>query len=1098
VGGMVNKTKRQEILQTHCRCEGGPSPHILLFQETNVTPDHQAILDLPLGCVADFNTPVGHMKGVGTLVMPDMPKELLRPGQCASSLCDISEPRYDLQAMQLNKLLVINVYVHVIRGDNVVDVLTSLADEVKPLVDKHKGAVLLAGDMNMPKHRDQELLVEMMEGLGLEPVLPAGGEPLTTHERGNVLDWLFVGGEVLDWDPLEIEPTGGDHSILRATIYLPLDETGEGDEDTMFSERFNYAMLDRMMPEEKEAMWKQMEVAAAEATSYTEFWEMVRITLRDYLGPAKPPPKGLPKAWFNAEVRAARRAFRRCQRAYRRQRTLESQQHMRDARKVYHRVMRRQKRRADVEAGQKSIYRLVPSKKGPAHQRRLRADRDKTIDFWRDLFHAPDPLEEGEENVGEVETMDVSSDQPRFEVDADLVQQAWCRTDFSKAPGPDNVRGKAFPDKPSQQFFDNLARLITLQANTPGPLPDWMRLGNAETLHKKGSRKDPSNYRVIVMGCFLAKLFEKVMELRGREYVESGLLDIFVEQGGFMPKRTTYDSVFILNSLRDAQITRRRILYALFLDLKKAFDTVSHRKFLQLMRDKGAPEEWIRLLQNTMTTRTMTLFKALVHLQVGTPQGSPISPLIFILFINPLIERIRAAGKGVMFTDTGAFIRCLLFADDICLAAESFEDLDGMLKVCQEWADEWGMSFNHNKTEAMQLAGRIPDPRPQILFNGQPVTWKSEFKYLGVIIREGRRAKHPLSVPKLWKAYHRVKRALDPALPIPLMKQLQLIRTDVLGAPLYPAAVRELHYKEIDTFIAKLLCRVTGCPQHETSATFLRVELGFWPSKFTSHERRLYNYWNLRHRAWFRNHLDHLVGQKPLQEVVDLAKEYELDLAKVDGVSKVEWKALVKEAIRDKVVEYMKAQTQERHFPEPEKGMKRRRYIKLGESMAKYGVQFRWSMVREFDARFRVGSKQHVLLRECADCGTIHRTTTTCLEEQIMCPSLVPPQHREHYETTLKAVAQEMAGVTATDTPRRLPSLAAVVTCVKEIQWRHQTKETTIAVLNLFQRLLQVHGRQKARQVTRWGRLVKKMLTARRQAIKEQALGYLRDQPPVE
>jgi hypothetical protein len=99
------------------------------------------------------------------------------------------------------------------------------------------------------------------------------------------------------------------------------------------------------------------------------------------------------------------------------------------------------------------------------------------------------------------------------------------------------------------------------------------------------------------MGSFFAKLFEKLLELQGRRLVEDGTFDICVEQGGFMPRRTTYDSIFILESLREAQIQYRRKMYTVFIDLRKAFDTVGHRRFLELARKQGAPAEWIRQLQ---------------------------------------------------------------------------------------------------------------------------------------------------------------------------------------------------------------------------------------------------------------------------------------------------------------------------------------------------------------------------------------------------------------------------------------------------------------------------------------------------------------------
>lgn len=93
-------------------------------------------------------------------------------------------------------------------------------------------------------------------------------------------------------------------------------------------------------------------------------------------------------------------------------------------------------------------------------------------------------------------------------------------------------------------------------------------------------------------------------------------------------------------------------------------------------------------LVKMLAGRQMKLFDAIVNVKVGTAQGSPISPLLFIVFINPLIDRLRVC-TGVQFADKArAFIRSQVFADDICLLAESIEDLQHMLDVCYDWAAE--------------------------------------------------------------------------------------------------------------------------------------------------------------------------------------------------------------------------------------------------------------------------------------------------------------------------------------------------------------------------------------------------------------------------
>ena len=227
---------------------------------------------------------------------------------------------------------------------------------------------------------------------------------------------------------------------------------------------------------------------------------------------------------------------------------------------------------------------------------------------------------------------------------------------------------------------------------------------------------------IVILAPVLAKVYEKLMEMKGRSIVVNGQLQVALEQGGFMANRSTFDSVFLVECVRDAQIAASRPLYAAFLDMKKAFDSVNHKKLLRVRQEQpGVDGRWIRALHNILANRQMKLSDVYVSMLQGTAQGSPISPLLFIAFINPLIERLRAC-TGVRLTDD-RIIRGLFFADDICLLAESIKDMRRMLAICEEWAQEFGMTFNAGKSEMMQLAGRINQQRPEVLFAGGVLKW---------------------------------------------------------------------------------------------------------------------------------------------------------------------------------------------------------------------------------------------------------------------------------------------------------------------------------------------------------------------------------------
>ena len=78
-----------------------------------------------------------------------------------------------------------------------------------------------------------------------------------------------------------------------------------------------------------------------------------------------------------------------------------------------------------------------------------------------------------------------------------------------------------------------------------------------------------------------------------------------------------------------------------FMDLKKAFDSVNHRKLLQVLKDQGAPDCFLNMLAPLLDCRHMDLCGEKVPFMKGTPQGSPISQLLFLFYINPLLKRLR-------------------------------------------------------------------------------------------------------------------------------------------------------------------------------------------------------------------------------------------------------------------------------------------------------------------------------------------------------------------------------------------------------------------------------------------------------------------------
>jgi hypothetical protein len=111
------------------------------------------------------------------------------------------------------------------------------------------------------------------------------------------------------------------------------------------------------------------------------------------------------------------------------------------------------------------------------------------------------------------------------------------------------------------------------------------------------------------------------------------------------------------------------------------------------------------------------------------------------------------------------------------------------------------------------------------------------------------------------------------------------------------------------------------------------------------HIRALNFLWHIRRRVWFRHYLPYLRGPGSYNRLLGIAALYDIDVAMVDQRGKEEWPALVKSRVQEAAAAHMSRQLQDRELPAAEQRMQCRRYVRVGGCNARYGVQFRWSML---------------------------------------------------------------------------------------------------------------------------------------------------------
>ena len=1009
------------------------SPRIICLQETNVDNDNVKELRLPPDWSAAFNQKLfNHMKGVGILIH----NSLIPSRGCVEVIKDESTEERCLLICRVNKMIIISAYVHVGFPDPD-QLYDDLNRTLSDLINEREEPMILCGDFNYGSHH--QTLVDNLRGLDFTPVYDKSGMPQPTHHGGNVLDSIFI-RDPIEAGALTIKHRPNDHHILETCITLPPSDPLP----TGFAWRKFDKLSDETMKELQDEIVQLTEQAAEEGDANMLQEGVISLLIR-YIGMVKPKRPKPPKVWYTPEVRKLRRQCDIYESNFKRTPTEETLAAFDGAIKAYETELKKQQRRAQrqqasmVDEGKLPIWRVIPPKGGAHFLARVIHNLSRQRDFLGALFDDDDPitlemfneLQDGEEDTGPLFT-------------EELIEQALATTK-DKTPAADDIRVRLFKRCSCPRLHKALAKLFSTLASVNQPLPEWMRTGTGQVIFKKGDREDPANFRFIVMGSALAKIYEKCLEREGWRLIEQGSMSISDEQGGFRAKYGCEEQSFLLQCLRDGQRRRGKPLYAAFLDIKKAFDSVNHKKLLQVLKDKGAPDAYIRGLRAMLYNRKVSLFGEIIKMLKGTPQGCPNSPLLFILFVEPLIERLRAA-TGVQLTPE-KFIKSLFFADDIVLTAESLEDLKLMLQICEDWAREYGISFNASKSKLMQLAGRIPRVRPEVLLDGRAMEWVKEFKYLGIYLYEKQPKKVPFPRDTLWAKLLRYRHVLSPKSGLPINQQRLVLESIVLSTALYPAALFDLEYNRIDSFMNREMQIMTGISK-QYSGTFLQCELGVLPAEYLAHIRSLNLLWRLENNVWYKDLLTALNGPAPYQRLLSVASRYGVTVAEARSSSKASWSSLIKTKIKIMAVEDIKKKAIERNLPSPELRMAPRPYIKQGGAYAVYGVQFRWHLVRQQHPEKYVAGPPPLPAEACTCCQSSHPPVVTYAGQSLLCRRLTHQGLRKFRTRVLCTMASEH------DTKTYTKVDSATIERLKELRWGHQTPETTRQVLQLIKRVL--------------------------------------------
>ena len=242
--------------------------------------------------------------------------------------------------------------------------------------------------------------------------------------------------------------------------------------------------------------------------------------------------------------------------------------------------------------------------------------------------------------------------------------------------------------------------------------------------------KSITNYRPISLTAVLCKLMESFL----RDHVMKHLVDnnlLSRKQHGFISGRSTVTQLLKYLDKCAQSVAAGKVVDAIYLDFEKAFDTVPHHRLLGKLQAYGINGCILNWVADYLNNRTQVVAVNGTESDIGSvlsgvPQGTVLGPILFVIYINDMLDSISS--EGLLFADDTKVFR------QICSEHDSLE-LQSDIDKLEAWTKIWLLRFNADKCHVLTM-GKFENIRHthRYRIGGKELEHVFEEKDLGVIV----------------------------------------------------------------------------------------------------------------------------------------------------------------------------------------------------------------------------------------------------------------------------------------------------------------------------------------------------------------------------